>query len=173
MLVRELPSTHAPEAAARPAEAGPGNPVPPMAVCAMPFLLGLWWETRHAWPIETSGSVALLFTIGWALIVAGYGLFVAGLVTFARADTGILLTQAATSVVMAGPYRWTRNPMYLGFVVLYAGGSLAANTCWPLVALPFVVLVLDRVVIAREERYMRRTFSARYLKYMLDVPRWL
>jgi len=152
---------------------GPGNPVPPTPLFAVPFVALIWWHTKHPWPIESSGSLTLLLGIGWALVLAGMVLFTAALVTFARAHTGILLTQAATNVVNAGPYRWSRNPMYVSFVALYVGGCLAANTLWPLLALPVILLIVTRVVIAREEKYMLDAFETSYLKYVFDVPRWL
>jgi protein-S-isoprenylcysteine O-methyltransferase Ste14 len=64
-----------------------------------------------------------------------------------------------------GPYRLTRNPAYLGMALIYIGIALLANTVWVLVPLPVVLVVIDRAVIAREERYLERKFGAEYVDY--------
>ena len=151
---------------------GPGTPVPPTLLFVAGFFGGIWCHGRIPWPMQAGGS-NLLMAIGLVFVVIGTVLFTAGLVTFARAKTGILLQRAATRVVTSGPYRWSRNPQYVGFVSAYLGASLMANTLWPLALLPLVILAMNRLVIAREERYMRGLFDASYLDYTKRVPRWL
>lgn len=76
--------------------------------------------------------------------------------------------------MIAGPYRFTRNPMYLGFTCIYLGIALCANSLWPLLALALVVLPLMHwFVIRREERYLERTFGAPYREYRQTVRRWI
>ena len=67
----------------------------------------------------------------------------------------------------------TRNPMYVSLVALYAGVTLLVNTWWPFLFLPFVVIAVDRAVIAREERYLASAFPAEYGAYARRVRRWL
>jgi protein-S-isoprenylcysteine O-methyltransferase Ste14 len=67
----------------------------------------------------------------------------------------------------------TRNPMYVSLVALYLGLMLLINSWWPAIFLPFVVLVVDRFVIAREERYLASAFGAEYDEYRRQVRRWL
>ena len=151
---------------------GPGMSVQPTALFAGGFWLGVWWDGRQAWPIDAALAPALVVA-GAALVAAGLALFIAGLATFARAHTGIMLQQAATAVVESGPYRWSRNPQYVAFVAIYLGAALIANSVWPLVLLPVIVGALHALVIAREERYMRRTFPQEYGAYCRRVRRWL
>lgn len=155
-----------------PTRRGPGMSVPPTALFVGGFWLGVWWNTYQSWPLEAQGT-SVLAAIGWLLVVAGMTLFAAGLVTFARARTGIMLQHAATAVVEAGPYRWSRNPQYVAFVAIYIGASLVANSAWPLLLLPVVIGALHALVIAREERYMQRTFPQAYGEYCQRVRRWL
>ncbi|MFL5562811.1 MAG: methyltransferase family protein, partial [Gemmatimonadaceae bacterium] len=75
--------------------------------------------------------------------------------------------------VVGGPYRFTRNPMYVSMAALYLGLSLALNSWWPVVLLPFVLLIIQRAVIAREERYLRARFPVEYPEYCRTVRRWL
>ena len=145
---------------------------PPTALFVGGFWLGVWWNSYAPWPLDL-GLAALLGAVGWILVAAGMTLFVAGLMTFARARTGIMLQQAATAVVEAGPYRWSRNPQYVAFVAIYIGASLIANSVWPLLLLPVVIVALHSLVIAREEGYMQRTFPREYQEYCQRVRRWL
>jgi len=152
---------------------GPGVSVPPTCIFAAAFALGAWWDARRDWPIHAGSFAEWLAIAGVVSVTFGIILFAAGMTTFARARTGILLQRPATQVVMTGPYRWSRNPMYVGFAAIYAGACLLMNMVWPLLLLPAVIIAINRLVIAREERYMRKTFAAAYLTYSQRVPRWL
>lgn len=71
--------------------------------------------------------------------------------SFGRHGTPVNPARPAQALVTEGPYRFTRNPMYLGMAYLYAGIALAVEALWPLATLLLVLLVMDRVVIPREE----------------------
>jgi len=75
--------------------------------------------------------------------------------------------------VVQGPYRFTRNPMYVGLAALYAGVTLLVNSLWPLLLLPVVLVVIRWRVIAREEAYLERKFGDVYRTYTTRVRRWL
>lgn len=156
----------------RPNGSGPGAPLPPTLIYIVGFLLG-WWLERVA-PL-TSGALpgAAVRSVGWIAVAAGTGLFIWGLATFAQQRTGIMLQQAATRVVSVGPYRWSRNPQYVAFTLIYLGLALAYGLIWPVILLPGVLLLLTAAVIAREERYMRATFGSGYVDYCQRVRRWL
>ena len=77
------------------------------------------------------------------------------------------------TIVVKGPYRFTRNPMYVALSVAYLGIALIINSVWSLVFLPFVVLLVDRYVIHREESYLVRKFGTEYDAYRGRVRRWL
>lgn len=70
-------------------------------------------------------------------------------------------------------YRFTRNPMYVGMCIAYIGLTLVANSVWPIVALPFAVVVVDRYVMRREERYLSAQFGEQYEQYRRRVRRWV
>lgn len=92
---------------------------------------------------------------------------------FLRHRTALEPWKPATTLVTSGPYRFTRNPMYLGMACLYAGLSLGFGLLWSLALLPVVALTVDRMVIAREERYLLRQFGDSYALYLRQVRRWL
>ena len=77
------------------------------------------------------------------------------------------------AIVSEGPYRFTRNPLYLALAGIYLGITLAVGTVWPLVFLIPVLLITHYGIIKREERYLARKFGEPYVAYMGRVRRWI
>ena len=90
-----------------------------------------------------------------------------------RAGTHVDPTQPATALVTTGPFRLTRNPLYLSLTLLYAGIALLVNSLWALGLLPFALIVIRYGVINREEQYLERKFGDQYLSYKAKVRRWM
>lgn len=111
--------------------------------------------------------------VGATLIVAGAGLMGTFVRAFGRARTPVDPYSPSEAIVTDGPYRLTRNPGYLGMALAYAGIAMASNAPWALVPLPVAIAVIDRGVIAREERYLERKFGAPYTDYKRSVRRWI
>ncbi|HEY3349263.1 MAG TPA: isoprenylcysteine carboxylmethyltransferase family protein [Thermoanaerobaculia bacterium] len=93
--------------------------------------------------------------------------------TFVRAKTTPHPNHPVSALVTWGPYRISRNPMYVGLSVFTAGLALVANTAWLLVALPLVWFALRRLVIDREEAYLTRRFGEDYLSFKARTRRWI
>ncbi|HSY80422.1 MAG TPA: isoprenylcysteine carboxylmethyltransferase family protein [Gemmatimonadaceae bacterium] len=110
---------------------------------------------------------------GAGLIVVGLVLGIAAVITVHRSGSTIRVDRPATALVVRGPYRWTRNPIYLGLALVSAGIAVAANAIWPLLMLPVVITMVRRRVIEREEQYLEHTFGREYRRYRDRVPRWL
>ena len=143
---------------------------PPPLIFAIPLIVGLVANWLSPLPI-LAGRVGLW--MGIALAIAGLGLIVTGIIEFRRANTAVVPFSPTTAIVSSGPFRFTRNPLYLGFVLIYIGASLAANTLWPLFMLPLAILVLLHGVVKREERYLERKFGTAYTDYRARVRRWM
>ncbi len=111
--------------------------------------------------------------LGLPLLGAGLLLFLSGLLTMRRAGTDVRPDKPTSSLVVAGPYRFTRNPIYLGFTLFYGGITALANSLPSALLLPFVLVVMRRGVIEREERYLERVFGEEYLQYKARVRRWI
>jgi protein-S-isoprenylcysteine O-methyltransferase Ste14 len=116
---------------------------------------------------------AVTAPIGAASIVAGASLLRSFLSAFRRGETPVDPYTPTEAIVTDGPYRLTRNPAYLGMALAYAGIALAANAPWALAPLPVAIAVIDRGVIAREERYLEGKFGTPYVDYKRRVRRWL
>lgn len=124
----------------------------------------------HLWP-DTPPPIAR--AVAWGLLAAWVGLGGSAVFLFRRAGTTPNPTKPTTAIVVHGPYRFTRNPMYLGLVALYVSLTLFVNALWPLVLLPVVVALVQRQVIAREEAYLDAKFGDDYRAYKSRVRRWL
>ena len=111
--------------------------------------------------------------LGGLLVVVGLGLLMWFNTSFSRKGTAVEPWKPTTAIVTTGPYRFTRNPAYLGMAVTYIGIALLSSALWVLVPLPFVLVVIDRGVIAREERYLERKFGEEYLGYKRTARRWI
>jgi protein-S-isoprenylcysteine O-methyltransferase Ste14 len=122
----------------------------------------------QVWPESTAVDM-----LGWGLLVAGVLLAVSAAFLFRRAGTTPNPTKPTAALVIWGPYRFTRNPMYVGMATLYLGGTLLLNDPWPLALLPVVIALVQRYVIAREEAYLERKFGEAYRAYRARVRRWI
>ena len=154
----------------------PGVFIPPPLFYVGAFLVGwLIARRRHA-PIVRA-DIGALFTIeqalGWVLVVAGVVLVASAFHAFIRAKTAIVPVKPATTIVAAGPYRFTRNPMYLALAVVYLGAALLVNSFWTLLLLPVAILCIQLYVIPKEERYLEAKFGDEYGAYKRRVRRWV
>lgn len=151
----------------------PGVKFPPPTL----FVAGLAaaWMLKMLVPLRLApdGARATLDVVGAAVVALGAVIALWGLVTFLRAKTAVIPHYPATQVVSHGPYRFTRNPMYLGMALAYVGVAMILNWAWPLLLLPLVLWSLTALVIRREERYLGQAFGDEYLAYRRRVRRWI
>jgi protein-S-isoprenylcysteine O-methyltransferase Ste14 len=124
-------------------------------------------------PILPGSGDPIVRIVGAALALAGIALMLLAVATFRRAGTSPNPTVATSALAVEGPYRFTRNPMYLGLALLLAGIAGIGNALWPLLSLIPVVAVIQTQVIEREERYLEAKFGAAYRDYRSRVRRWL
>lgn len=150
----------------------PGVRFPPPLIFALGFGAAV---LLHAWnPIPLLPTSDAIRPAG-ALLVLALGLFwiAWALLTFWRARTGIVPHHSASKLVTNGPYRFGRNPMYLGMSLIYWSATLWVDTLWAAALFPIVIIVLRRYVIRREEVYLTYEFGDAYLHYRSRVARWL
>jgi protein-S-isoprenylcysteine O-methyltransferase Ste14 len=111
--------------------------------------------------------------LGWPLIVGGLVIGSLGFREMRRAETNVDPRQPTTAIVTEGPYRFTRNPLYLSMTLIYAGITALANALPAAVLFPIVLRIMRRGVIEREKRYLERKFGDEYLIYKAQVRRWV
>jgi protein-S-isoprenylcysteine O-methyltransferase Ste14 len=143
---------------ADPAETS-GVRVPPPLYYVAGFLIGVGIET--ALPIDRPPLVVTIMVTAFG--IAGWlALDGAAMLSFNRAGTGMIPIRPSAALVTTGPYRFTRNPMYVGMAFLYLAFALGLGFVWPLIVLPAALVAVDRLVIAREETYLMRRFGQPY-----------
>jgi len=114
-----------------------------------------------------------IVAFGWILLVMGVLLGPASAILFLVKRTTVIPTARPTKLITYGAYRFTRNPMYLGMSIIYAGVAIILGSLWSLVLLPIPVLVMNAVVIPMEEANAREEFGEQYLAYCRKARRWL
>lgn len=117
-----------------------------------------------SYPYNLAGAV--LATLG--LLVTGSGARL-----FSRVGTNIRTFNEPGVLVTNGLFRWSRNPMYLGFVLLLAGTAILLGAATPFLAVVLFALIADRWYIAFEERALERKFGEDYAAYMRRTRRWI
>ena len=139
------------------AEDNPGVRFPP----PIPYMLAISGGAllRRTLPLPIGGG-AVRVIVAWTLVAACAALLASGFQAFWSRHTSIVPVRPATTLVIAGPYRFTRNPMYVGLLLLTVGMGLWMNTWWVFVLLIPTLLVIDSYVIAREEQDLGRRFGA-------------
>ena len=147
-----------------------GVRVPPPLLYAMAVLGG--YAVNRRWPLPVGeGTVISVLALSFAL--AGLALAVSSISNFRRSRTSIVPIRPATTLVISGPYRFTRNPMYVSLAAMTIAGGLLVNSWWVMVLLIAVLFIVRVFVIGPEERYLQRRFGADYIAYMRQVRRWV
>lgn len=151
----------------------PKIPFPPPLLFVGGFALG--WYLDRTWPVDLLPPDLRTIGVlgGWTLILAGLVIMVGGLITFAFARTAVMPTLPARRLMTTGLYRYSRNPMYVGLTIAYAGGILLTNIAWSALILVGVLVAFDRLIVPRKERYLRAEFGDLYEQYCQQVRRWL
>ena len=147
--------------------------MPPPFLFAAGFLVAWLLERRLQFEINGAGAGPLQEAIGATTMAMGFIFMAWGLATFVRARTAVLPVRPARQLVVWGPYRYSRNPMYAGMTLLYIGLAVVLNTAWPLVLLPALLASLYALVIRPEERYLGDAFGQEYADYRARVRRWI
>ncbi|RME67404.1 MAG: isoprenylcysteine carboxylmethyltransferase family protein [Alphaproteobacteria bacterium] len=145
-----------------------GVVAPPPLLYVGFFLMGMALEWAWPWPLVFADSMIL----GLVLALLGLGLVLFCAMLFRRAGTPLRPDLPTEALVERGLYRFSRNPIYVGLTVIYAGAALAAASWWPLAVLPLLLVVMNYGVIAREERYLAAKFGDAYHAYAKRVRRW-
>lgn len=143
---------------------------PPPLLFALPLLVGLafsWWRPAPFVPAATRWPMGII------LVVAALGLLAWAESAMRAAKTSPIPWRPTTAITARGPYRYSRNPMYLGMAVAYVGIAILADSLWALGLLPVALALVHFGAVVREERYLDRKFGDDYDAYRSRVRRWL
>jgi protein-S-isoprenylcysteine O-methyltransferase Ste14 len=127
---------------------------------------------RWFWPLPILGH-AIAFWSGIALAMIAVAIAVWGSRTMRIAGTNVNPSLPTTVVVTSGPFRFSRNPLYVALTLFYLGLTLALDTWWGIVVLVPLLIILHYGVVRREERYLEQKFGEAYRQYRSSVRRYL
>ncbi|MCH8498453.1 MAG: isoprenylcysteine carboxylmethyltransferase family protein [Marinobacter sp.] len=138
------------------------------------LVLAVMWGLSRLTPALTVSFMVAPW-LGGAAIAAGAMLAVLGVLEFRNARTTVdpRYPEQSAHLVVSGVYRYSRNPMYLGFLMILLGTALCLTNLTALMMLPVFVLYMNRFQIQPEERFMRQKFGQEYEAYAGRVRRWL
>lgn len=148
----------------------------PIFVLLATIPLGFGLDHLLALPRPLPGTGAIHWisaAIGFAGMLAGAAIFVAGIRNFSGAGTALPTNQPASKLVTSGIHGWTRNPIYLAFILVALGIGLLIRSPWILILTAPLAAYLRLGVIAREEAYLERRFGYAYRDYKARVRRWI
>lgn len=143
---------------------------PPPLIYVVAFLLGQ--RLQSSLPLPLLLPKTLRTFLSGALLGIGITTGALAVREMKSAGTNVQPQQPTTALVVEGPYRFTRNPIYLSMTLIYSGLAILSNALWPLLLLPLPLQLLRRGVIEREEHYLEHKFGERYQRYKESVPRW-
>ena len=135
-------------------------------------ILGGWWLDRHVQALPWDWGT-LTRPLGWLLVAIGLTLFVWTLATFWHHRTTVNPYKAASSLCTGGPFRFSRNPIYVGDWFILTGVSMLLASWWPLLFAPLIWVALRYGVIRHEEAHLEARFGEDYRTYKTQVRRWL
>ena len=144
--------------------------IPPPLFYVVGFVAGIALDLLFPTAGLPLALAVLAGVVGGALWLALDG---SAMLRFRGARTSVVPMRPTTALVTSGPYRFTRNPMYLGMAVLYLALALSFGVIWALALLPAVLYLVDRLAIVHEERYLEAKFGDDYREYKKRVRRWL
>ncbi|PZF77089.1 isoprenylcysteine carboxylmethyltransferase family protein [Aestuariivirga litoralis] len=147
-------------------------PWPPL-LFAGATILALWLQ--HVVPLPWPGGAwaAVLAMAGVFLAAAGIALDLATMLAFRRHRTTVLPNRGATRLITDGPFRFSRNPIYVGNTLLVAGAGLAFGIAWLVPAALAAAFATRKLAIEREERHLALRFGQEWTTYAARTPRWL
>jgi protein-S-isoprenylcysteine O-methyltransferase Ste14 len=145
---------------------------PPLLFLAA-LLLGYVLERLAPLPVPVPQIDLVRWIIAGSLIFIGLALAAAGIRNFSRAGTPVPTNEPTRALVTTGIHGWTRNPIYLGMLLVYGGIGVAALSPWTLILTLPLAITIRYGVVAREEAYLERRFGDAYRGYKTRVRRWL
>jgi protein-S-isoprenylcysteine O-methyltransferase Ste14 len=148
----------------------PGIWIPPPLTYLLTLLLEFVLDRRLHVPFLPHRVARIM---GWPLVGGGMALATWFIRTMRAADTTLDVNKPVSRLVQDGPFRYSRNPGYLSLAMLYAEIAVLRNALWTILLLPLLLVMTQRELIEREERYLERAFGEEYLAYKRRVRRWV
>ena len=147
--------------------------VPVPWVFVLTYLIGLVLQLIFPFNIHSQEVLFFIKIIGIVLFALGAVFASWSLIIFHKAHTTTTPGESSKKLVTHGPYRLTRNPMYVSLILAYLGEAGFLTQSWPIFVLPFILVYVNWIVIPLEEDVLKKDYKEEYENYCNHVPRWL
>ena len=124
-------------------------------------------------PIDLQIPIGLRLLLGVALLAIGFFIASRAIRVMMHARTPVDPFEPTTAIVSEGPYRFSRNPIYLALSIVYLGLAIALNAVWAIIIWPLVFIAVTYLIIVCEEKYLEAKFGDVYMQYKSKVRRWI
>lgn len=151
----------------------PAIRIPPPLLFVLTFLGGVGLQRLEPLDVNSAGVVEAANTAGIGLVAFGLLLALSCMGIFLWARTTLVPHGTAAKLITGGPYRYTRNPMYVSLVAVYLGVDGIRAGIWPLLLLPLPIIIVSKFVIPFEENRLKQLFGNTFEQYCAKVRRWL
>jgi protein-S-isoprenylcysteine O-methyltransferase Ste14 len=149
----------------------PGVYFPPPFLYVVIFLFSLLLEKlidiNSFFELTRTSIASLVF------LIAGFAFMLPALIKFFQTKNTLIPTKPATSLETSGIYSFSRNPMYLGLLLIYIGLAFLFGNWWTFILVPILIILVNKLIIIKEERYLERSFGPAYIDYRKKVRRWI
>lgn len=142
----------------------------PMVIFGIALIIA--YGLGSLWTLEYP-DFSLSVYLGKALIGIGILLVIYATINFSKHETSENCNASVTTLITSGAFRLSRNPVYVGFFIIFLGLSLEWNNVWLLIVAVPLIVAIYQIVIVKEEAYLERKFGAEYSRYKSSVRRWL
>jgi protein-S-isoprenylcysteine O-methyltransferase Ste14 len=146
---------------------GPGVRFPPPLIAGLVITFAYALDLKWPWPIDGPDR-----WVGITILIIALVLVSSAIIPFFVFRTSIEPWKPTSTIIKTGIYRFSRNPIYLSFLIIVIGLGIVFNSVWILIAMPFVLVLLQILVIAREESYLKEKFGLEYEEYCNSTRRW-
>jgi len=137
------------------------------------YLVGVAVQQFLPIAIRFPEFASIIRVVGFVMVGVGIAIAFSALGIFRKTNTTTVPHETPSTLVISGPYRFTRNPMYVGLTLVYLGVAGTRNEIWPVIVLPLLLAYINYLVIPVEEKNLHGVFGVEYLKYGERVGRWL
>jgi protein-S-isoprenylcysteine O-methyltransferase Ste14 len=148
-------------------------PIPVPWVFILAYFIGLALQYLMPVPVQGTGILLGSRIAGGVLLVVGLSLAAWSLIIFQSKHTTTSPVETSSKLVTWGPYRCSRNPMYVGLTIIYLGEAGVLVQVWPLPLLFLTLIYLQLIVITFEEKQLQKSFGDSYRQYCAKVRRWI
>jgi len=150
----------------------PGVVIPPPIIYIAIFVASLF--IQKLFPLDRNFFYSeIAANLGIVLILSAVVFAAPAMIQFIRSKNPIVPVKSASSLQTNGIYSVTRNPMYMGLLLLYIGIGITKGNWWTIFMIPLVILIVQFYAIRREESYLERQFGEEYINYKKKVRRWI